>query len=474
MSNKPIILWLRRDLRLGDHPALHAAAETGRPVIPVFINDAQTEAMGAAPQYRLNAALDHFAQALGRVGSQLVLRRGEALDCLQALMAETGADAVYWTRAYDPDSIARDAKVKSSLKDQGVAAQSFPGFVLFEPWTVSTKQDAPYQVYSPFWRAVRDRGVGRPLPMPDALCPPDEWPESEDLSDWRLGADMRRGAQVMAPWMTVGEGAAIARLQQFLDGPVEDYRNDRDFPARPATSGLSENLTYGEISPRMIWLAAQRAQADGAAGAEHFMKELVWRDFAWHLAFHTPRIFTENWREGWGRFPWNTDEDRPEVLAWKQGRTGIAFVDAAMRELYVTGTMHNRARMIVASYLTKHLLADWRIGMRWFADCLIDWDPASNAMGWQWVAGCGPDASPYFRIFNPDTQAEKFDADGTYRDRWIAEGRKRPTETALSYFDAVPRAWNLSPDLAYPEPVVGLAKGRTRALAAYEGNKSSA
>ncbi|WP_095590867.1 cryptochrome/photolyase family protein [Actibacterium ureilyticum] len=473
MSTKPVILWLRRDLRLGDHPALSAAVATGQPVIPLFIHDDQVADMGAAPRFRLGAALDRFGAALSGVGSRLILRRGPAQECLNDLIKETGADKVFWSRSYDPASIDRDSTIKTALKDQGVTAQSFAGFVLFEPWTVETKQGGFYQVYSPFWRAVRDRDPGDPLPAPDALKAPESWPASDDLDDWDLSADMRRGADVLKPHMQVGEGAAQDRLRAFLDGPVDGYRDDRDFPARPATSGLSENLTYGEISPRAIWHAGQRAKADGAAGAEHFLKELVWRDFAWHLAYHTPRIFTDNWRDGWDGFPWKTDEDRPEVLAWKQGRTGVPFVDAAMRELYVTGTMHNRARMIVASYLTKHLLADWRIGQRWFADCLIDWDPASNAMGWQWVAGSGPDAAPYFRIFNPETQADKFDPKGTYRDRWIAEGRQTPTDTALSYFDAIPQSWDLSPKDAYPDPVVALSKGREGALAAYERYKST-
>ena len=231
---------------------------------------------------------------------------------------------------------------------------------------------------------------------------------------------------------------------------------------------MSEYLALGEISPRTCWHAGLSALHRGAKGAEKWLKELVWREFAYHLMYHTPRILTGNWREEWAAFPWNEDADRPEVLAWKQGRTGEPFVDAAMREMYVTGTMHNRARMIVASYLTKHLMTHWRIGQKWFEECLTDWDPASNAMGWQWVAGSGPDASPYFRIFNPATQLEKFDPDGEYLARWLAEGRDRPSPTALAYFDAVPRRWELSPKDAKPQPLVELSEGRKRALAAYE------
>jgi deoxyribodipyrimidine photo-lyase len=208
---------------------------------------------------------------------------------------------------------------------------------------------------------------------------------------------------------------------------------------------------------------------EGKKGAEGFLQELVWRDFAYHLVYHTPRIVDRNWREDWDAFPWNEDAGRDDVVAWQRGRTGMAIVDAAMRELYVTGRMHNRARMLVASYLTKHLLSHWKIGLDWFEEHLVDWDPASNAMGWQWSAGSGPDATPYFRVFNPETQAEKFDANGTYRRRWVAEISASPPETALSYFEAIPESWDMSPDDPYPErPVVDASEGRKRALAAYE------
>jgi deoxyribodipyrimidine photo-lyase len=281
---------------------------------------------------------------------------------------------------------------------------------------------------------------------------------------------MNRGAAVVEPYLAVGEAAAEARLAAFLAGPINPYRTARDFVDRPTTSRLSENLTWGEIGVRRLWHAGDRARMQGAAGAEHFLKEVVWREFAWHLMHHTPHIATDHWRPEWAAFPWRPDNDDAE--RWRRGLTGEPFVDAAMREMYVTGTMHNRGRMIVASYLTKHLMTDWRVGQRWFADCLVDWDPASNAMGWQWTAGSGPDAAPYFRIFNPATQAEKFDADGAYRRAWVAELSPRPPATALSYFDAVPRAWGLDPAAPYPAPMVDLGKGRDRALAAYGARNS--
>ncbi|MAC81723.1 MAG: deoxyribodipyrimidine photolyase [Rhodobacteraceae bacterium] len=467
MPMSPILVWFRRDLRLSDHAALTAACKAGRPVIPVFICDETVEAMGAAPTWRLGLSVAALAKALEAAGSRLILRRGRALDVLRALVAETGAGAVHWTRAYDPDAIARDTDVKAALKEDGIDATSFPGHVLFEPWTVETGQGGYYKVYSPFWKTVHTRDVADLLPAP-TLPVPDDWPQSDRLDDWDLGAAMNRGAGVVADFVTVGEAAAQDRLDTFIDEKLQGYDTGRDIPSADVTSRLSENLAWGEISPARLWHAGIRAREEGERGAEKFLKEVVWRDFAYHLVYHTPRITTANWREEWDGFPWKTDQRLREVRAWKTGRTGIPFVDAAMREMYVTGTMHNRARMIVASYLTKHLMVHWKVGLDWFADCLIDWDPASNAMGWQWTAGSGPDAAPYFRVFNPVSQREKFDPDRRYVDAWIAEGRKRASETACRYFDAVPRRWGLSAGDDYPDPVVTAEAGRKAALAAYE------
>ncbi|MDJ0627268.1 MAG: deoxyribodipyrimidine photo-lyase [Rhodobacter sp.] len=463
----PIIVWIRRDLRLGDHAALSAAAASGRPVIPVFIHDGVTEGLGAAPKWRFGLGIAAFAQRLEGIGSRLILRRGAALKVLQALIGETGAGAVWWQRAYDPASKDRDMQAKAALKQAGLDARSFPGHLLFEPWTVETKTGGFYKVYTPFWKAVKGSHLDGPLPPVRELRPPDRWPDCDRLEHWQMGAAMRRGADIVARHVTVGEDAALARLAAFMARKVADYAAARDIPGIDGTSRLSENLAYGEISPRVAWHAGQRALHEGKRGAETFLKELVWREFAYHLLHHSPRIASGNWREDWDAFPWNEDGDAPEVTAWKQGRTGIEFVDAAMRELYVTGYMHNRARMIVASYLTKHLLCHWRIGLRWFEEHLIDWDPASNAMGWQWSAGSGPDAAPYFRVFNPVTQLDKFDRDRTYVRRWIAEGQGAPPETALDYFRAVPERWGLSPQAAYPSPVVTAEDGRKRALEAY-------
>ena len=466
MSDQPLILWFRRDLRLSDHPMLAAAVASGRPLLPVFVLDAQAEALGAAAKWRLGLGLARFAETLAAMGQRLILRRGEALAVLQGLIAETGAAGVMWQRMYDPQAVARDTSVKAALKAQGLVAESFPGALLIEPWEVATGQGGFYKVYSPFWKAVSARGFAAPVPAVKTLRAPQIWPASDNLDDWQMGAAMRRGAAVCFPHQRVGEEAALARLDEFIESAVDRYKAERDFPGQiGATSGLSENLAWGEIGPRTIWAAGQRAMHQGDAGAEHFCKELVWREFAYHLMHHSPHILTRAWREEWDSFPWRGDNPQAEI--WRHGMTGEPFVDAAMREMYVTGKMHNRARMIVASYLTKHLMTDWRVGQAWFADCLTDWDEASNAMGWQWVAGSGPDAAPYFRVFNPAGQAEKFDSDAAYRHHWIAELSSRPGAAALSYFDAVPKRWKLSPAQAYPAPMINLAEGRDKALAAY-------
>lgn len=460
------IIWFRRDLRLLDHNALAAAAARG-PVVPVYIYDAHVDALGAASKWRLEQSLRSFSAQLNRLGLSLCLRRGDPLVILRDLIAQTGADAVFWSRSYDPAVQETDRAVKSALKSDGIDAQSFRGHLLFEPWAVQNKTGSEYKVYTPYWKAVRDLPVDGLRAAP-ALRGVDFPVQSDVLADWNLSGPMNRGGAVLAQHHAAGEPAALAALDRFVTGPVSVYKAERDFLDRDVCSGLSEYLTWGEISPRRAWFAGKEAMTDGAAGAEHFLKEICWREFAYHLFHRAPDMAVKNWRPEWEAFPWQNDPDAPAFLAWCQGRTGIKLVDAAMREVYVTGKMHNRARMIVASYLTKHLLIDWRLGLRWFQDVLTDWDPASNAMGWQWVAGSGPDAAPYFRVFNPDTQAEKFDPAGAYRHRWLAEITDDPPRSALEFFDACPRCWGMNADQDYPtEPVMGLQQGRVRALEAY-------
>jgi deoxyribodipyrimidine photo-lyase len=467
----PCLIWLRRDLRLADNPALHAALARGGPVIPLFVLDPLVEGWGAAPRWRLERSLSALADSLAGLGSRLTLRRGEPLAVLSALADETGARTVAWSRLYDRSSVDRDTAVKAGLKARGLEVTSVNGSLLAEPWEVQTGTGGFYKVYTPFWRAMAPRAVPEPLAAPAQLPAPAAWPASDSLADWGLGRAMRRGAAVLGARVQAGEAAALDRLHAFLGGPVATYADRRDRLDLPATSGLSDALATGEVSPRTVWHAAQAALARGASGAETFLKEIVWREFAYHLLWHTPHIAERNWREEWDSFPWAGDSEAAE--RWRRGMTGEPVIDAAMRELYVTGRMHNRARMLVASYLTKHLLTDWRLGEAWFRDCLIDWDPASNAMGWQWAAGSGPDAAPFFRIFNPASQAEKFDPDGAYRRGWVAELSPRPGADALAFFDAAPKSWGLRPGQPYPKPLVDLKTGRERALAAYKSLRAA-
>ena len=368
-------------------------------------------------------------------------------------------------------SIDRDEKIRSELNAQGIKVLDVNSSLLFEPWTVETQQGQFYRVFTPYWKAVQHRDIGQPLGSPDDLSPPDKWPPSDKLSDWRLGTGMGRGAAIVSRYARVGEQAASERLDRFIVDTIRSYKSERDYLGLDSTSKLSENLTYGEISPRRLWYAAKNAmEGERTAEVSYFLREIAWREFAYHLLYHTPHIISKNWRPEWDNFPWRNDNEDAE--AWRRGMTGIEIVDAAMREMYTTGTMHNRARMLVASFLTKHLMTGWWVGEAWFRECLIDWDIASNAMGWQWVAGSGPDAAPYFRIFNPALQAEKFDADKRYRDRFLAEGRRPPHPNALDYFEAVPRSWALAPDQEYPRPIIDLSTGRQRALEAYKGHRS--
>lgn len=448
------ILWLRRDLRLADHPALWHAARQG-PVAPLFIVDRKVRALGAAASWRLGQALSTLDAALRQFGSRLTLRAGEPADVITSLAREIRADRLHLSRGLrDPD-----------FAFDGLHVEVHPGNSLLPPGVLRTRTGGAYRVFTPFWRALRDRDIAPPLPAPAHIPAPDRWPEGLALADCGFGTGMNRGAAVLARFATPGEEAASARPHDFLRHDLAGYAEARDRPDRQGCSGLSEALAVGEISARQIWHAGRTALHDGVPGAESFLSELGWREFARDLFFHAPDLPRRPWQQGWDSFPWRPDNDDAE--AWRRGETGVEIVDAGMREMFATGRMHNRVRMIVASYLTKHLLTDWRVGLDWFAECLTDWDAASNAMNWQWVAGCGPDAAPFFRIFNPETQAAKFDPQGRYRRHWLHG------EGAQAFLDAAPRSWNLSADAPRPKPRIGLDEGRVRALAAYQEMRAS-
>jgi deoxyribodipyrimidine photo-lyase len=460
MSAAPSIVWFRDDLRLGDHPALHAAVDRGEPVVAVYVLDEESPGirpLGGAAKWWLHHSLDSLAADLRELGVQLVLRRGPAGRVIRSLVDETGAGAVFWNRRYGGAEREVDTGLKSALTDAGLEVQSFAGSLLFEPWTIRTGSDTPFSGFTPFWKACLAAPEPRhPLPAPsagdlDGIGGPDGrgGPASDDLDDWDLLPTDPDWAGGLRETWEPGETAAHARLDEFLREDLGDYATGRDRLDRQVTSRLSPRLRWGELSPHQVWHAT-RERAAGTEGARKFLSEVGWREFAWHILFHFPDLATKSWRSEFDAFPW--PRLTPSALtAWEKGRTGVPVVDAAMRELWHSGVVHNRARMITASFLTKNLLIDWRRGEQWFWDTLVDADHANNPFGWQWVAGSGADAAPYFRIFNPELQREKFDPDGAYVGRWVPE---YGTDD-------------------YPEPIVDLKATRDAALAAYERVKAA-
>ena len=462
------IVWLRRDLRISDNPALLAASKTGNPLLPIFILDPETERLGAAFKWRLGLSLEKLDESLRKLGTRLVLLRGEPLEVLRKLVATYKAKKIFWNRLYDQDSIKRDTHIKSFFEVRGIPVSSYEGMLLLSPWKLKTNTGSFYKVFTPFWRALAREEIEQSLPSPSKIVSPQEWPKSEKLIDWELDKDIGKGKVYLIKKVRVGEEAAKLRFEEFLEKRISQYYLSRDRLDKVESSNLSENLAYGEISPRQIWHAVLKIYSLNENNSEMFVRQLAWRDFAWYLCFHCPHILKKNWKSEWDDFPWTENSDA--LVRWQRGITGVPIVDAGMRELYVTGRMHNRVRMIVASYLTKHLLIDWRHGLNWFADCLIDWDPASNALGWQWVAGSGPDASPFFRVFNPELQSKKFDPKGVYTSKFL-KVRSEFQGEAQEYYDMVPKIWQLKKD-EYPKmPIVDLRVGRDRALAAYSDFK---
>lgn len=464
-SNAPVIVWFRQDLRIADNPALVAALRKG-PVVPVFILDDEAPgawAPGGASRWWLHHSLAALGADLGGKGSSLVLRRGPAAKVIAALVTETGATDVHWNRLYEPWAIARDTRIKDELKAKGVRAESFNASLLREPWEMKTGAGGPYRVFTPFWRAVRENLGDLDLaPAPKVIPAPTVWPNTDVLASWKLLPASPNWASGFAPLWTPGEKGAHARLKAFLDKALGRYAAERDRPDVESTSRLSAHLHFGEIGPRQVWRATPAAaQASGTeSGGDKFLSEVGWREFSYHLLYHFPHLPERNYRDQFDAFPWR--EDDAAFRRWTRGQTGYPIVDAGMRELWATGTMHNRVRMVAASFLIKHLLIHWKKGEAWFWDTLVDADLASNSASWQWVAGSGADAAPYFRIFNPVMQGEKFDPDGAYVRRWVPE---------LSACDAtfIHRPWD-APNfsaLRYPAPMVDHGTARARALAAF-------
>lgn len=454
MAESPTIVWFRDDLRLADNPALHAAIEIGAPIICLYVLEEDTNGLrphGGASRWWLHGSLEALGADIRGLGGALVLRRGDAAQILDDLVTETGAAAALWNRRYGGAERDLDTRIKTSLRDRGLDVRSFSATLLAEPWEITTGQGNPYAVFTPFWNACLTRHTTNPprhpIAEPSQITAPATAADiaSDDLDAWALRPTRPDWAGGLRDLWTPGEAGAHERLADFIDGEIIGYAENRDIPAKPATSRLSPHLRFGEISPNQIWWAAKdggrRLGDDGAV----FLKEVGWREFAHHCLYAFPALATDNWRSTFDAFPW-PDVDEEAFEAWTMGRTGIPMVDAGMRELWHTGTMHNRVRMVVASFLTKNLLIHWRRGEEWFWDTLVDADPASNPFNWQWVAGSGADAAPYFRVFNPERQRERFDGDGAYIRRWIPE----------------------LGTMAYPQPIVDLATTRQAALAAYK------
>ncbi|HEY6943315.1 deoxyribodipyrimidine photo-lyase [Dokdonella sp.] len=455
------LVWFRRDLRLADNPALSAALASHATVVPVYVHAPEEEAPwspGAASRWWLHHSLTSLDRDLRACGAALHVREGGSLATLRELAATTGARAVYWNRQYEPASIARDTTIKYALRATGVDASSFNATLLCEPWEIATGSGGPYRVFTPYWRNLRARlEVRPPLPAPKRVPGPTSSPST--IESLGLLPRIRWDAGFDACWRP-GESGAEAALRRFLDDAIDAYAGARDLPSVSGTSRLSPHLHFGEISPMRIAWELEHARS---RGNESYLRELGWREFSHHLLYHFPDSAERNLNPAFDRYPWAREAPR-RIRRWQHGRTGIPIVDAGMRELWATGWMHNRVRMLVASFLTKNLRQHWLHGARWFWDTLVDADLANNTQGWQWTAGTGADAAPYFRIFNPVTQGERFDVDGHYVRRWVPE---------LSALDArtIHRPWTDPAALrrsGYPQPLVDLGTSRTAALAGYD------
>jgi deoxyribodipyrimidine photo-lyase len=461
-----VIVWFRRDLRLADNPALDQARRNHDHIVPVFVWDPEAEgdwAPGAAARWWLHHSLKHLDERLRQRDSQLILARGDTAGELARIRQVTGAEAVYWNRLYEPALVERDRQLKQALRADGVQAESCNGALLFEPWEIVKADRSPYLVFTPYWKQLQK--CWRPPVLcsePRQLTPPARWPATLELEALGLLPD-RDWAEGFGRRWEPGELPARRRMTDFVDSAVTQYNDRRNRPDQRGTSRFSAHLHFGELSPRQVALALDHAgELPVGQGRLSLLREIVWREFAWYLLFHFPHLPDRPLKQQFEAFPWRpASAYQADLKAWQQGRTGIPMVDAGMRELWQTGWMHNRVRMIVASFLTKNLLIPWQEGARWFWDTLVDADLGNNTQGWQWTAGCGADAAPYFRVFNPVLQGEKFDPNGDYVRRWCPELAKRPAGRIHHPLEPGERCQD------YPAPIVDLKESRQRALAAY-------
>ncbi|MCY2964342.1 MAG: deoxyribodipyrimidine photo-lyase [Planctomycetota bacterium] len=477
------LLWFRNDLRLTDQPALAAAVARGGPVVPVYIVSDDGEGdwpLGSATKWWLHRSLKSLDAQLQEIGSRLILRRGSTQTELDSLIAETAATGVVWGRRYEPAAILRDQQIKSRLKQRGILAESHNTSLLWEPWTIQTGTGGPYKVFTPFWRKCLQTGaIARPIADPvgdtqpvgatQTIPSPAKWPRSVRLAELDLEPRIPWDAGLRETWLP-GRDGVERELCRFESGPWSEYSTDRDFPEIAGTSRLSPHLHFGEVSPRTVWHRMRDValrDPRGVSAIDPYLRQLVWREFAFHLLYHFSHTPREPLRPEFARFPWRTDD--AGLRAWQTGRTGYPLVDAGMRELWRTGWMHNRVRMAAASFLVKDLLIPWQLGAEWFWDTLVDADLANNTLGWQWTAGCGADAAPYFRVFNPVSQGEKFDAAGNYVRHHVPELARLPNRWIQQPFCApreVLAQAGVELGVTYPHPIVDHAEARVRALAA--------
>ena len=467
------IVWFRSDLRLADNPALRAAIDFGGVVVPIYIHAPDEEAPwepGAASNWWLHHSLQALRDELEAIGSRLIVRRGPTLETLLSIAKSIGARHVVWNRRYEPAAIARDTKIKESLVSEGLSARSFNSALLHEPWTIKNRSGKPFQVFTPFWRhCLSLTPPDKPLEKPRSLSAPNAWPKSLAIADLELLPKLSWADGFKAAWQP-GEKTALQHLSGFLRENLEDYSEKRNRPDIIGTSRLSPHLHFGEIGPRQIWhgMAAAAREKNPRWQQSQFLAEIGWREFSHHLLFHFPQTPDEPLRPEFKKFPWR--RDAAFLKAWQRGLTGYPIVDAGMRELWTTGWMHNRVRMIVASFLVKDLLSPWQEGARWFWDTLVDADLAQNTMGWQWTTGCGADAAPFFRVFNPVLQGEKFDPSGNYIRHWCPELAKLPNKWIHQPANApaaILETAQIKPGTTYPEPIINHSTAREVALEAF-------
>ena len=457
------IVWFRQDLRLADNAAFIEACTRHQFVIPLYIYDEKNSSLGAAQSWWLHHSLTALGNALTHLGLKLVLHKGNPLDIILALVKNQGVDAVYWSRRYEPTAIRCDKKIKATLLEKGIDVQSSNGSLLHEPWTIKNQSGDFFKVFTPYWRQCRQ---ALHIPQGQVLThrPQGMDIQSDNLQEWHLLPILNWAAQFPVYWIP-GEAGAQYKLQEFIHQHLTGYKKNRDYPIKNATSRLSPHLHFGEISPWAILREIELVKLDPGcdlASVEHFLSELGWREFSMYLLYHFPTLPSENFRDKFDAFPWQNDE---KLLArWQKGLTGYPIVDAGMRELWATGYMHNRVRMIVASFLTKGLFVDWRLGADWFLDTLVDADLANNSASWQWVAGCGADAAPYFRIFNPVLQSQKFDPEGEYIRQWVPELSNVKKQYIHAPWEHVDSKLNTT----YPKPMINHSEARVKALSFYK------